>query len=57
MITFVPPAEGPAFGETEVTVGVGGTAYVYLSADVIALVPADVTTVTSTVLPLLQHRA
>jgi len=46
IVTIVPPAAGPDVGEIEVTDGV--CTYVNWSADVIALVPPMVVTVTST---------
>jgi hypothetical protein len=46
-VTVVPPASGPAFGPTPPTVG--GGRYVNRSAEVGALVPPAVVTVTSTV--------
>ena len=45
--TDVPPAAGPKFGDTPVTVG--PCVYTYRSADVIADVPPGVVIVTSTV--------
>jgi hypothetical protein len=48
MVTDVSPAWGPLFGAIEVTVGAGGSTYVKTSAGLVADVPADVVTVTST---------
>jgi hypothetical protein len=48
IVTVVPPDEEPEVGLSEETVG-SGTTYVYLSAVFVALVPAGVVTVTSTV--------
>jgi hypothetical protein len=47
MLTLVPPAVGPAFGLTAVTVGAAW--YVKWSAEVAVEVPLEVVTVTSTV--------
>jgi hypothetical protein len=49
MMTVVPPASGPFAGEMPVTVGEPGALYVNSSAGESALVPAGVSTVTSTV--------
>src|SRR5437588_1116299 len=49
-VTAVPPVAGPLLGLTPVTEGAAGVAvYEKVSADVLALVPAGVVTVTSTV--------
>jgi hypothetical protein len=47
MVTGVPPAPGPLFGEMEVTDG--AETYVNWSAELVALVPPEFVTVTSTV--------
>src|SRR5581483_6678648 len=47
IVTLVPPLAGPADGLTPVTVG--APTYVYWSAELVALVPPVVVTVTSTV--------
>lgn len=47
IVTVLPPPVGPAFGLTPLTAG--RTSYAYLSAEDVALVPAAVVTVTSTV--------
>jgi hypothetical protein len=46
IVTEVPPAVGPVFGTTELTVG--APAYVNWSAPLVGLVPPGVVTVTST---------
>ena len=53
IVTLVPPAVVPEPGEIPVTVGAGGTWKVNWSLLLVALVPPDVVTVTSTVLALL----
>ena len=47
MMTEVPPSVGPPVGDSPVTVG--AATYVYWSAELVALVPPVVVTVTSTV--------
>src|SRR5258708_39579583 len=47
MVTTVPPASGPALGETPVSTG-SGKVYVKRSAELVAEVPPAVVTVTST---------
>ena len=48
MVTEVPPAAGPLLGVMLVMVGGAGTTYVNWSLALVALVPPEVVTVTST---------